>query len=97
MTGYDISAMHEAVSRGILIGCPFGGACILVKNEHDLHTTQLLCTERSVVISIGKIGFNNVYLPYSSVSSPSSEIIIEETLAQITNVIYNRIHTYSLF
>jgi len=54
--------MHEAVSKGILIGRPFGGACVLVKIEHDLHTNQLLCTERSVVISIGKIGFINVYL-----------------------------------
>jgi len=58
---YGISAMHEAVSKGILIGRAFGGTCILVKNEHDLHTNQLLCTNRS----FEKIGFINVYLPCS--------------------------------
>jgi len=62
-SGYGMSAMDNVLTKGILYGRPFGGACILIKKQFNSRATQLLFTDRSVIIQIGSFAFVNLYLP----------------------------------
>ena len=57
------SAMFDRVSDGPLVGRPYGGATILIKNELRAVTECIFCTDRFVVVRVGKVLVINVYLP----------------------------------
>jgi len=57
------SAMSNCVTQGPLLGRPFGGTSILIKNELRVDTECIYCTDRYVVIRVGKLLIVNIYLP----------------------------------
>ena len=63
-----ISAMSSAVSNSVLVGRPFGGCAILVKDCYKQRLITHKTGKRFVIISIGRIAVVNLYLPnYRSV------------------------------
>ena len=57
------SAMSDSITQGPLVGRPYGGTSILIKNELRVVTKCIFCTDRYVVVRIGNLLICNVYLP----------------------------------
>ena len=57
------SAMSDCITQGPLVGRPYGGTSILIKNELRVVTKCIFCTDRYVVIRVGNLLICNVYLP----------------------------------
>ena len=52
---FGVSAMADRVTRGPLVGRPYGGVSILINNELHAVTECVFCTERFVVIRVGTV------------------------------------------
>jgi len=83
-SGFGVSAMINTIGSGILVGRPYGGACILVKDSLSVTSELLLATDRAVIVRIGHYAFINVYMPCISVSSES---IMDNILSEISGLI----------
>ena len=70
--------MADRVTRGPLVGRPYGGVSILINNELRTVTECVFCTERFVVIRVGTVVIINVYLPCSGTTERIS--ILEDVL-----------------
>jgi len=57
------SAMSDCITQGPLVGRPYGGTSILIKNELRVVTKCIFCTDRYVVVRVGNLLICNVYLP----------------------------------
>ena len=60
---FGCSAMPDTIETGILIGRPFGGVMILIKNNLRTLTETVYMEERFVVVRVANYLFFNVYLP----------------------------------
>jgi len=58
------SAMSERVALGPIVGRPYGGTSVLVKNKLLRITECIFCADRYVVIRVGNLMIFNMYLPY---------------------------------
>ena len=59
------SAMSKTVEKGILVGRPFGGVGILIKNSLRNATRTVSCTDRYALVKIRNYIIVSVYLPCS--------------------------------
>ena len=57
------SAMSDCITQGPLVGRPYGGTSILIRNELRVVTKCIFCTDRYVVVRVGNLLICNVYLP----------------------------------
>lgn len=62
---FGSSAMDARVSAGPLMGRPFGGTAILIKNEFINATVNIIACERFCVVKVVNWLLINVYLPCS--------------------------------
>ena len=65
-TMFGSSALNNNVESGPLIGRPYGGTAILVKNDLLNLCTCINVAERCVIIKICDLLCINVYLPYKA-------------------------------
>ena len=84
--GISSSAMSNAISKGVLVGRPYGGMGVLVSKGLMNQFKGISITERLIVISIGDILICNVYLPNCTVSETYDDSMLQ-LLAEIRNVI----------
>jgi len=80
--GFGISAMAAKIESGPLIGRPFGGAIILVKNELLSAAECIYTAERFVIVRVGNLVIINVYLPCSG--TVDRELIYNDLFAEIS-------------
>ncbi len=81
-SGFGISALADKVESGPLIGRPFGGTMILVKNELLAVSECIHTAERFVIVRVGNILFVNVYLP--CIGTANRDLISNEIFAEIS-------------
>ena len=55
--------MSESVASGILIGRPYGGVIILIKNVLRNSTRTIHCADRHVLVKVHNYVLANIYLP----------------------------------
>jgi len=77
---YGCSAMADRVTRGPLVGRPYGGVSILIKNELRSVTECMSCADRFAVIRVGSVIIINVYLPCSGTADRLS--LIDDVLQE---------------
>ena len=77
---YGCSAMADRVTQGPLVGRPYGGVSILIKNELRSVTECMFCADRFVVIRVGSVIIINVYLPYNG--TPDRSSIVDDVLQE---------------
>ena len=65
-TGFGICAFENKINTGILIGRPYGGVAILVRDYLVKFVEKIICEERFVILCINSTAFVNVYLPTKS-------------------------------
>ena len=65
---FSSSALAESVEIGPLVGRPYGGLAILVKNELLSAFECVTACERFIVVRLGDVLIINVYLPCSGTS-----------------------------
>ena len=75
------SAIDDRVTLGPLVGRPYGGAAILIKNELQMVTECIFCADRYVVVRVGNFVIANVYLP--CVGTSDRRHIVEDVLQDI--------------
>ena len=75
------SAMSHCVAHGPLVGRPYGGALILIKNELRGVTTCVYCADRYVIVRVGNLLVVNVYLPCAGTDNRLN--IIEDILYDV--------------
>ena len=75
------SAMSDSITQGPLVGRPYGGTSILIKNELRVVSKCIVCTDRYVVVRIGNSLICNVYLP--CVGTADRIDIVEDTLQDL--------------
>ena len=75
------SAMSDFMSQGPLVGRPYGGTSILIKNELRSIAESVFCADRYVIVRINKVLIANVYLPCAG--TPDRLCIVEEILHEI--------------
>jgi len=75
------SAMSDCVTQGPLLGRPFGGTSILIKNELRVATKCIFCSDRYVVIRVGNLLIFNIYLP--CVGTMDRIDIVEDILQEV--------------
>jgi len=56
-------AMSKSIERGILIGRPFGGVAILIKNSLRSVAQTIYCADRYVIVKIRNYLIVCIYLP----------------------------------
>ena len=79
-TSFGCSAMDKLVSSGPLIGRPFGGMMVLLKNEL-MHVSECIHTaERFVLVRVGDLLLFNVYLP--CVGTEDRSLICDDILME---------------
>ena len=74
------SAMSERVALGPIVGRPYGGTSVLVKNKLLRITECIFCADRYVVIRVGNLIIFNMYLP--CVGTSDRMCIIEDVLQE---------------
>ena len=74
------SAMAERVALGPLVGRPYGGTTILIKNELLAISECIFCADRYVVVKVGNLVIINMYLP--CVGTADRMCIIEDVLQE---------------
>ena len=57
------SAMSKTIEKGILVGRPFGGVAMLIKNNLRNVTQTISCTDRYVIVKIRNYLIVCIYLP----------------------------------
>ena len=62
---FGCSAMTKQVESGLLVGRPFGGVIIMVKNDLRNITKTVHCDERYAVLTVSNYVFISVYMPCS--------------------------------
>ena len=72
--------MADRVTQGPLVGRPYGGVSVLIKNELRSVTECISCADRFVVITVDSVIIINVYLPCSGTSDRLS--IIDDVLQE---------------
>ena len=65
-TGYGICAFENKINSGIMIGRPYGGVAILIRDHLVKFVNKIICEERFVILCIQSVAFVNVYLPTKS-------------------------------
>jgi exonuclease III len=80
-TLFGSSALNSNVESGPLIGRPYGGTAILVKNDLLNVCTCIVVAERYVIIKIGDLLCINVYLP--CIGTIDGQLICSEVLSEI--------------
>ena len=60
---FGSSALESSVSRGILMGRPYGGVAILVRSELASHCQLVCCSDRYVIVKWHDVLFVCVYMP----------------------------------
>src|SRR5271156_2300098 len=88
--------MEDAVSSGYLIGRPFGGTSILVKQAFNKSTKCILMSDRLVAIEICDVLLINVYLPCED-GSVKSHDLVHEILANAADIIESSSTEYCIF
>jgi len=83
-SGFGCSAMDDTLSKGVLIGRPYGGVCILVSKKLSRSVDILLISERAVIVRINNCAFINVYLPCKKASSI---ILLDSIFSEISSVV----------
>ena len=82
---YGVSAMEHRISSSILIGRPYGGVGVLIKNNLAKLVRFSESCERFVYVVIGSTIFLNVYLPNIKVEADKE--ILTELLVCIEDVL----------
>jgi len=92
---YEISAMDYVLANNVLVGRPFGGVFALIRSSIIKSITNLACSDRFIIISIGSTILVNVYLH----SSPQSEVLhfFKSTLNEIFSIVTNLQVTLLIF
>ena len=65
-TGYGICAFENKINSGIMIGRPYDGVAILIRDHLVKLVNKIICEERFVILCIQSVAFVNVYLPTKS-------------------------------
>ena len=79
---FGCSAMTKQVESGLLVGRPFGGVIIMVKNDLRNITKTVHCDERYAVLTVSNYVFISVYMPCSG--TPDRRELIENLLEDIS-------------
>ena len=79
------SAMDDTLAKGILVGRPFGGVAMLVKNDLASKIKFVKKDDRFIIVRLLDTVFVNLYLPCKS--SVGYEEIVADTLARVLNCI----------
>lgn len=82
-TPFGCSAMDNVVSSGPLIGRPFGGVMLLLKNELMYVSECIHTSERFIVFKVGDLLLFNVYLP--CVGTDDRSLICSNILMEISS------------
>jgi exonuclease III len=80
---FGSSAMESRVASGPLIGRPFGGVMMLIKNSLCHATECVYRAERCVIIRIGNILCINIYLPCAGTANRL--LICEDVIADVSS------------
>jgi exonuclease III len=80
---FAASAMCDVVSRGLLVGRPFGGVAILVNKSSARFSKLIFKSPRLIICMIRDVAVFNVYLPCTSTADRVD--ICADTLSNISN------------
>lgn len=75
------SAMSDSVTSGPLVGRPYGGAIVLIKNELRTVTECIVCADRFAIVKVGNLIIVSLYLPCTGTNQRMC--IIEDALQDI--------------
>jgi len=95
-SGFGISARESAVTNGVLVGRPLGGACILINNKHILNVKCHKTAESFVIVSVGTIVYVIVYMPYNPSAHRNNEEFMD-ILSDISLVLDSMTFTALVF
>jgi exonuclease III len=83
------SSMDDTCGRGPLVGRPFGGLAIFVRNGIFDVIKLIACGDRFILVKLNNLLVCNVYFPVGTSPATDGQLILCDTLASILNELGN--------